>query len=159
MIKAATTNFPPLRHRWHNFFSLNPANAVYCILSHRVCPLSYSSSSSSPGAVEPEIKTVRTSLTGASDHRIDFGIPLSSSAASTTAPGSLGARRSSSRFGSIRNIKVSATLIRHIHFPRPQNREEVNLKYYCGALKQFLPLQIIRRVAPPPVLRLQLLRM
>lgn len=67
------------------------------------------------GALDPEIKSVRGSLTGASEHRIDFGIG---------GGGNLGSRRSSSRFGSIRNIKVSSTLFRQVHFPRQSCCEE-----------------------------------
>lgn len=82
-----------------------------------------------PEVLEPEIKSLRTSLTGSLDHRLELGVlPKSGSTASFHHSSS--AHRlagSSSKFGSIRNIKVSSTLIRAVHFPRNNSiiREEV----------------------------------
>lgn len=101
------------------------------------------------GVLEPEIKALRT---GSLDHhRLELGAlnksptstslhhcsPSTSSAAVHPLAGSsnLG---SGSKFGSIRNIKVSATLIRAVHYPR-NSREQVVWEYFGRPLNRFLP--------------------
>lgn len=103
------------------------------------------------GVLEPEIKALRTGSLDHHQHRLELGalnksptstslhhcLPSTSSAAAVhpLAGSNLG---SGSKFGSIRNIKVSSTLIRAVHYPR-NSREQVVREYFGRPLNRFLP--------------------
>lgn len=77
--------------------------------------------------LEPELKSsLRTSLTGSLDHRLELGsLPKSASSSSFhRLAGSNNFGTTSSKFGSIRNIKVSSTLIRPVYYHPRNIREE-----------------------------------
>lgn len=105
-----------------------------------------------PEVLEPEIKSLRTSLTGSLDHRLELGVlPKSGSTASFHHSSS--AHRlagSSSKFGSIRNIKVSSTLIRAVHFPRNNSiiREEVKS---IDSSARDSTVMVVVVLCPPPL--------